>query len=103
MSETSDIVSPILDALKQAGIFAMRMNSGKMRVRGGYVHLCPVGTPDIVIYPCGRVPVWIECKVLSKKLRQSQIEMRVKLKALGHRVVVAFSLDDIIPLINELR
>lgn len=56
MSAERDIKREILDALHAAGIIAFRVQSGKVKVRGGWMHLAPEGTPDIVaiVPPHGR-------------------------------------------------
>ena len=51
MTERKDITTPILKALIQLGIMAHRINSGTVKVRGGWVKLAPEGTADIVVYP----------------------------------------------------
>ena len=81
MSETSDVVKPILDALEAAGIWATRMQSGKVKVRGGWMRLAPAGTPDIIGYlPDGRL-FGIECKTLSGKEREAQIAWGTRARA----------------------
>lgn len=110
MSETRDITRPIYDALKKRGLFVIRLNSGKVRVRGGYMHLCEEGTPDLLVFvpitvesefPGLRAIVetritWIETKELKGKLREKQIEFRDKVLVLGHRHIVARCLDDVL-------
>ena len=36
MSESSEITAPLITMIRQMGIFAERMNSGKVKVRGGW-------------------------------------------------------------------
>ena len=36
MSEQSEITGPLVKMLRQMGIFTLRLNSGKVRVRGGW-------------------------------------------------------------------
>lgn len=50
MSETSEVTRPLLDALHALNIYAVRTHSGRVRIRGGWMHLGPKGTPDISGY-----------------------------------------------------
>ncbi len=75
MSET-DIQRAILDALAAVGAFAFRTNSsrGAMKVRGGWVTLCPPGTPDIyVLVPPHGLSLWLEVKTATGEERESQL------------------------------
>lgn len=105
MSETSKITTPIVNALTKAGYFAMRLNSGKVRVRGGYVQLCPVGTPDVVVFPANQPPLWIECKrpdlgKVKNPTVEAQQAFAERVTALGHIHIRATSLDDVLPLLK---
>lgn len=75
MSETSEITGPLVKMLRQMGIFTLRLNSGKVRVRGAWMQLCPIGTADVVCFQRNRV-IWLECKTLKGELRESQKEFR---------------------------
>ena len=105
MSETSKITTPIVNALTKAGYFAMRLNSGKVRVRGGYIQLCPKGTADILVCPANQPPIWIETKEVRDLKRKgetatAQDDFRVMVLGLGHRHIRATSLDDVLPLLK---
>jgi len=83
MSETK-IQKAILDALHAAGAFAFRAQAGKVKVRGGWMQLCPPGTPDIlVIVPPRGMVVGLEVKTLTGELRESQLAWAAKVRALG--------------------
>lgn len=88
MSET-DIQRAILDALLAIGAFAFRTNSsrGAMKVRGGWITLCPPGTPDIYVLlpPRGR-SLWLEVKTATGEERESQLAWRAK--ATRHGAIV---------------
>lgn len=57
MSETSEVTRPLLDALRALGLWAVRMQSGRVKSKGGgWIHLSPAGTPDIIgCFPDGRM------------------------------------------------
>ena len=87
MSESSDLTSPLVKAIRQCGVMCERMNSGTVRVKGGYLQLHSAGTADILCFPRGRV-VWIETKTLTGRTRKGtaddQAEFKRKVEALGH-------------------
>lgn len=94
MSETSEITGPLVKMLRQMGIVTLRLNSGKVKVRGGWMQLCPEGTPDILCFARDTgAPVWIETKALKGNLREKQVEMRARLLALGHKYHEVRSID----------
>lgn len=103
MAETQDITRPIVDALTQLGIYCLRLNSGKVRVRGGWMTLCPEGTADIVIFPRGRMPVWVETKTKTGKLRTAQVVFADKIIDLGHSYWTIRSLDEMLEFAEGLR
>jgi hypothetical protein len=71
----NDLKTEILDLLALYHIKAFRVQSGKVRVRGGYMHLAPEGTSDLIGYMpyTGRI-LAIETKVKGENPRKSQIE-----------------------------
>jgi len=104
MSETSKLTGPIVKALEQAGYFALRLNSGSAK-RGKYwLKLCPEGTADILCCPRDSMPLWIETKDVKKdfhkKTAEAQENFRNTVESLGHKYIVARSLDDVL---NALR
>lgn len=91
----STIQRAILDALLAAGAFAFRAQAGKVKVRGGYMNLCPPGTPDIlVVVPPAGLLLGLECKALTGELRESQIAWRSKAQALGAKVETVRSVEE---------
>jgi hypothetical protein len=100
MSETSNITRPILEALTKAGYFVLRLNSGVAKMGRYRVKLCPVGTADLVVFPPHALPLWIETKAVKRdhhrNTREAQAEFAFKVEALGHKYVIARSLDDVL-------
>jgi hypothetical protein len=72
MSETSEIVTPLVRAINEIpGCWALRVNSGRVAVRRGWLHLAPENTPDIIGHIRGR-HFAIECKVPGEKPKPGQ-------------------------------
>jgi hypothetical protein len=105
MSENRDLTRPLIDALNKTGGLAMRMNSGKVRVKGGFMQLHEKGTADILFFPrprwtldfaIERCPVWIETKSghSNKEQIENQAAFREKVEALGHRYIRATTIDE---------
>ena len=96
MSESSEITGPLITMIRQMGIFAERMNSGKVKVRGGWMQLHSPGTADILCFPRGRV-VWLETKQpkghTNKEQIENQAEFKRKVEELGHEYYRITSID----------
>ena len=92
MSETSEITGPLVKKLRQMGIFTLRLNSGKVKVRGGWMQLCPEGTADIICWTKGRT-LWLETKALKGVMRDKQKDFRDTVTALGHEYHEVRSID----------
>jgi hypothetical protein len=91
----------VLDYLKAAGIFHMRMQSGRAKVRGGWMHVCPAGTADILAFDENGGVVWIELKRLKGEQREKQVEFQAKVTAIGHKYVVVRSVEDVAAAFKE--
>jgi hypothetical protein len=94
MSETSELTGPLISALRDAGAWPIRMQSGRVRVRGGWMMLAPAGTADILCFPQRKPITWIETKTLAGELRGKQEEFRERVVGWGHRYIVARSIDE---------
>lgn len=75
----------IVAALEAAGRLVIRVHCGAVRVRGGYMHLAPTGTPDLYVIGWG----WLETKTPEGELSKEQIAMHARIKEAGERVAVA--------------
>ena len=97
MSESSELTGPLVAAIRKCGVMCLRMNSGKAKVRGGYLQLHEKGTADILCFPRGRV-VWLETKAVAKdyhkEQQKSQADFRAQVLALGHEHHVIRSLAE---------
>jgi hypothetical protein len=85
--------------LTAAGIFFRRMQSGKVRVKRGFMQLGPEGTADFLICPAQREPVWIELKApkgtTKKSRKEAQALFAEGVRSLGHTYAICESLDDV--------
>ena len=102
MSETSEITRPLIDALNVTGGMAMRMNSGTLRLPGRTIKMHDKGTADILFFPRNchvriaglpGTPVWIETKIGKNGQEPKQREFQLKVEALGHRYILASSVE----------
>lgn len=93
MSETTTLTGPLIKMLRQAGVKTFRMQSGKVKVAGGWMYLCPNGTADILCFPRGQ-PVWVETKLQGKDQSEDQCRFQEDMEVLGHRYIVARTLDE---------
>ena len=102
MSETSEITRPLIDALNVTGGMAMRMNSGTLRLPGRTIKMHDKGTADILFFPRNchvriaglpGTPVWIETKIGKNGQDADQLLFQRKVEALGHRYILASSVE----------
>jgi hypothetical protein len=97
MSETTELTGPLVKMIRETGTFVLRLNSGKVKVRGGWMQLCPEGTADIVCFPKG-APVWLETKAVKrdghKAQREAQDAFRERVEQLGHKYVLVRTIEE---------
>lgn len=82
MSETA-LRSAIVAALNATGLCRVwSVQCGRVRVRGGWMMLCPVGTPDVCgyLYRDGRF-VGIEIKVEGNRTHKDRAAAQAKFQA----------------------
>lgn len=74
----------IVKALEKNGIQPIRVQSGRVRVKGGMMHCAPTGTPDflVMVPPHGRC-LWLEVKAPDGTESDEQIEFARKATRLG--------------------
>ena len=84
MNETRDITNPTRDRIRTLGIPCERVNSGSVRVRGGYLHGWGKGSADLVgwLPPRGRMFA-IETKTQVGKLNEHQEKWRDMVRKQG--------------------
>lgn len=106
-SET-EISKDIAAFLDKAGIYNLRLQSGRLRKRGAFVNLCKPGTPDrfFMMPRFGRafsVPVFCEVKRTGETPSAGQKLAHDEIVRKGGVVIVADSLDAFIRQFDELK
>lgn len=99
MTPEGKIQSEIKKYLESQDFIVIKMNSGYIRAN---VKLAPPGTPDLLAIGYGLL-FWVEVKQIGGKLRESQIDMGLKLSKRGQKVLVADSLDKVKDYLLELN
>jgi hypothetical protein len=98
VSETSTLTGPLRKMCEEGGALVFRMPVGKLRKGKHWIHLCPEGTADLLIFPRAGGVYWVETKdpdgITAKSRKESQDRFRQKVEALGHRYVRATTLDE---------
>lgn len=102
MTPEGQLKAEVTNFLSRSGLTYLRLNSGVVKVRGGFMHLCPEGTADfMVLCPDLR---FIELKApgqITKKAREEkQQEFAVKVKGLGHKHLKATTLEEVIEFVK---
>lgn len=101
MSQTveSAFKEKVIGLLDASGIYYERMQSGKVKVRGGWMQLCGEGTGDFVLFKYSQTPDWLELKppgqITSKKREAAQAAFAEKVRMLGHGYYRCETLDDV--------
>jgi hypothetical protein len=91
VNETADITSPLIDSINAIpGCVARRQHAGRVKVRGGWMHLGAEGWPDILAIVRGRV-LMIETKVPGGQPSPAQIACHARLRACGAQVEICRS------------
>lgn len=108
-SET-EISRQIAEYLDKRGFFNLRLNAGKVKVKGGWLTGVKEGCPDrFFLLPkeltegFASVAVFIEVKTATGKLSPVQIEMHKTISKKGGFVIVATSLTEAISAITTLE
>lgn len=98
----TEISKAIGEQLNQLGVYNLRLNSGKVKVRGGWMHLCPEGTPDRLVLLNGRA-IFVEVKQPGEKPTPEQIACHEEIRRHGGVVLVLESAAQVWEAITGLR
>ena len=94
-SAENDIKRAVLDLCKRLGIPATRHQSGAVLVGGHKVVMGEAGWPDIIgVLPDGRF-LGIECKTVTGRVEDTQIDRLMRLSECGAVVLVTRDIDEI--------
>jgi hypothetical protein len=88
-----EIQSDIIALLESHGALVIRMNAGRGRYNQ---RLAPAGTPDLLALLETGETIWIEVKTPTGKLRPEQVAMHERLCDMGHTVIIARGVDDVL-------
>lgn len=106
MSLEADLKKEVIAFLNKAGVWYFRMNSGKIKVKRGFIQLHETGTADFLLLPQGRV-LWCELKGKGQATAKSRVEaqqaFRDKVIAAGHEHAVCTSVDEVIAALKEKK
>ena len=92
MSETSEIVAPLVRAINQVPYcWAERLQCGS--ARGGRMQLCAAGTPDIVVAVRGML-IFLEAKAVGGKVSAAQMTTHERIRRAGGIVHVVRSVAE---------
>lgn len=97
----SQIQKEIITYLKEQKYKVHRVNSGKVKVNGGWMQLFEEGTPDILVFGYNSYILWIEVKKPGEVPTAIQNQRKAEYDELGHDHLVATSLDDVINHLND--
>ena len=104
MKAETELQAAIVEALRAFGVTVWRNHSGAVRVRRGYMHLAPVGSPDLIGYLADGRMLGIEVKVpkarTDKARAEAQAAWRAKASAAGCVVGVVTSVADAVILVR---
>ena len=102
MGETA-ISKAIADAIKALGFKVLRLHSGGVKVRGGYMAGNETGTPDRCVLLSGGTVVFLEVKRPGEKQRAEQVKWADDAAKWGHVVHVVDNTQDAIRLVLEAQ
>ena len=101
-----DVQRSILQLLALKSIFHIRMNTGAavMQNANGKRRFMRFGTPGCAdIYAATHdSTLWIECKGSSGKESEDQVRFQKQVETLGHVYMLAYSVDDVLRLFEEV-
>lgn len=98
--DETKLQAAIVEALELQGVYVERINSGKVRVKGGWMHGAKAGTPDLRGYLPGSGRAWyLEVKTDTGKPSPEQLVWKETHEARGVRHAFVCSPQDAVSLI----
>ena len=92
------IQAAVVEAIRSMGVMVERVQSGKVKVQGGWMRLASPGTPDLWT-SCG----WLECKTAKGLLSDEQIAWHARARDAGVNVAVVRSAADAVRIVSLWR
>lgn len=89
------VLGSVLDFLLAVRILAFRMQSGVAKFGPRIVRFGVVGMADVLAFPAGRPPLWIECKARDGRQSHEQKIFQKIVEDEGHGYILARSIDDV--------
>lgn len=100
MSETSQIVTPAIEALNAIPrVWARRLHSGKVKVRGAWMRLGEAGCPDLMAVVDGRV-LFFEAKLPKELVTEVQLAEHGRIRRAGGTVHVVRSVREVLDVVR---
>lgn len=101
MSSETALSASIRESLARLGVWCIRVQSGKVRVRRGMMHLAEPGTPDLLLVgPRELAGSWLEVKTTTD-LRPDQIAWHERAARQGVRVAVVRSVEQAVRAVRD--
>ena len=95
MKTENQIQNEIIEYLTCCGFIVHRMQSGKVKVKGGWMQLCPEGTPDLFAVGRNGKTIWIEVKTKNGSVSDKQADQICELISRGQDVFIIRSVQQL--------
>lgn len=97
----ADLLRAVTSALTLAGHHVLRLQSGKVPVKRGFMQLCPLGTPDLAVLSRAGRTTFLELKRdAASKPTAEQLRWHAMAVGLGHRVAVVRTVQEAVDAIG---
>lgn len=102
MQPETRLKKAITDAFEAVGLEVIRIQCGRVRVRGGWMHGAKEGTPDLLVPIDGRA-VFFEVKLPGEHATTEQLVRHDELRRHGCLVYITFSPIDALQIVRKIR
>ena len=103
MKQETILAAKIIGAFRTLGAKCLRLHSGKVRVRGGWMHQNEEGTADWMILFPGGISRFVEIKVPGETPKPKQLEWRSDVERLGFVCDTVTTLEEALAVAREAR
>jgi hypothetical protein len=98
----SAVLAEVLQCLANRQILCFRMNVGAHKVGSRFIRYGVKGMADVLAFPKGKAPLWIEAKANTKQSADQAIFQQV-VEADGHWYLVAHSYEELEAFLKEKK